>query len=304
MNKQDIMAVVKKILAALPRILGFYILIPLIVFLLLARPIAGAVRASEAACWWILLAAAAVIGLNWYIYYRIHHKAPPLIVFAHGILCLTITVFIEHDAFPGYIPLTAVLAAVGGYLALAFLFVLSFWFASLHSKAAHSAAVVIWVILFLVTCAMIYQVARDIESNIVDKDTWITVAGVAEMILLALMPKVVSSYRRSADRRRKSARAEGEILQIVGETRFDNFGDLVTDLFVRIRYEVNGVSYETKGRMFKITARYFGRDAFIGKKVTVYYDPANPADTYVKQIDRHIARQPREDEEAPVPPPV
>ena len=68
----------------------FYTLAPLLLLGFLAGPVQDAVRASDAAAWWILLATLGAVGLNWYVYYLLHRKRPSLLVFAHGVLCLLI----------------------------------------------------------------------------------------------------------------------------------------------------------------------------------------------------------------------
>ena len=78
-------------------------------------------------------------------------------------------------------------------------FLFSLWCASpRRSKLAHSTAVVIWVILGLTLCLMIFQVARDIEVRCVSLDTWINIGSAVLFILAFNMPWILSARRRSA----------------------------------------------------------------------------------------------------------
>ena len=100
------------------KILILYVLVPVTLLILLATPVSEAVRRSDGNAFLIILAAAGVVGMNWLVYSLLHRKHPPVPVFAHGILCLIVIVFIEHFALPGYHALAPVLAYIGGFLAL------------------------------------------------------------------------------------------------------------------------------------------------------------------------------------------
>ncbi len=281
------------------RILLFYVAVPVVLLTVLAQLIRDTVLRSEPAVYWILLVALGAVALNWLVYALIRRKRPTLLVFAHGILCLLIVVLIEQFSFPGYYSVVSTLAVIGGFLALAFLFLISFWLAATHNKAAHSAAVVIWVILFLTLCLMGYQVARDIESRIVDRDTWITIGSIAAMVLAAFSPLILSSCRRAAARRRKTGLTEGRIVQIIGETRLDRYDEMVTRYHARIQYTVREISYETRADISKFLTRLHGRKAFIGREVPVSYDPENPAEAFVSRITRKLLADRAEADPAP-----
>lgn len=288
MNKTDTLRFLKKVTVAAPRILFFYALVPCVLLLLLAEPIRAAALRSDVAACLLPLAALAAAGLNGAVYARLHRKAPPLLIPAYGMLWPLIIVILEYEAFPPVYPLTSTLAVIGGIFVLAALFLLSFWLAARRAKAAHSAAVALWVILFVVFCAMGYQVIRDIESRAAGPDTWISLGTLILMLLAACCPRILSAYRRSASRRRKAGLAEGTIVQIIGETRFDRDDDPVTRNHALIRYTVCGVPCETRADISRFTTRRFGKDAFIGRTVPVHYDPANPGDAYADRITRHL----------------
>ena len=289
MNKTDTLRFLRHHLRhTVPKLLLFYLLLPAGILCLLAQAIRTALQASGAAAYPILLAALAAVGGNWGAYRIIRKKPPSLLVFAHGILCLLAVVVIAHESFPSEDAMTATMAVIGGCLTLAFMLILSFWLASRQAKAAHSAAVVLWVILFLILCAMVLQVARDIESRIVDLDTWVTILGIAGLILGACMPAILASARRKASRNRRTGLTEGRILQMVGETYLDRDDDLATRHYARVRYEVQGTEYETRASIAGVTLRRFGRKAFVGSRIPVFFDPANPADAQADKINRHF----------------
>ena len=294
MNKTDFLLFWKHHLrTTVPRVLFFYILLPFMVLMSLAEPIRGAVLRSDTAAFWILPAAALAVGLNWYIYSAVRKKRPSLLVYAYGALCLLIVTAVTHGAYPSDHRMTSTLAVIGGFLLIGCLFLFSYWLASRpgRTKFAHGAAVVIWVILFLILAAMVYDAARDIETGLVSVDTWITFAGILLFILAACAPWILSSRRKAAARNRKAGLTEGRIVQIIGETRLDRDDDLVTRNHCRVQYTVDHVSYEARAPISRFTTRRFGRKNFIGLKVPVYYDPENPADTYIKKIDKHIFDQ-------------
>ena len=267
---------------------SLYVLAPFFFLWLLAQPVGNAVRQSAAASFWILLAFLVIVCLNWLVYTVIHHRRPSLLVFAHGVLCLLIVTAVEHESLPADDPLTSTLAVIGGHLLLAFLLLFSLWCASRRSKAAHSTAVVIWVLLGLIFCAMAYQVIRDFEARCVSRDTWISIISMIILLLSCCLPKMLSSHRRAVSRRRKTGLAGGWIVQIVGITHLDRDDDLVTRNVARIQYMVDDILYEARAPISRFTTRRFGKAAFLGRTVPVYYDPENPADAYANRIDRHI----------------
>ena len=143
MNKSDLLRALKKFfLKILPKLLLFYVLVPVLCVVFLTRPIGEAVRRSGTAVFLILLAALAAVLLNWLAYRLVHRKRPSLLVFSHGVLCLLITAYIQYEALPTASALRSTLAMVCGTLALIFMLVLSHWFASFRSsKAALAVAV-------------------------------------------------------------------------------------------------------------------------------------------------------------------
>ena len=195
-----------------------YAIAPVLLLWFLVPFIRDAVRTADTAAFRILPAALAAVGLNWLIYAAIHRKRPPLPVFAHGILILLIIVIIQYEALPETSTLASTLGAVGGLLMLAFLLLLSFWFASCRSKAAHSAAVCIWVILGFIFCGMVYQVIRDIEGRCVTRDTWITLGSLILFLLALSVPRILAVFRRNVLRRRATGLTAGWIVQVIGET--------------------------------------------------------------------------------------
>ena len=259
----------KKILKGL----FFYVLVPALLLWLLAPAAGEAVRGSDPAAFLILLAALAVVGLNWRI----------------GSVFLLIVIIIESEALPADHRLKSTLAVIGGHLGMVSAFLFSLWCASpRRSKLAHSTAVVIWVILGLTLCLMIFQVARDIEVRCVSLDTWINIGSAVLFILAFNMPWILSARRRSASRRRATGLAEGRILQIIGETHLDRDDDLVTLHHARVQYAVDGTPYEARAAISLYAVRRFGRKRFIGRTVPVYYDPSDPAHAYTDRIDRHF----------------
>ena len=271
------------------KVLFLYVLVPALILACLAQPIGEAVRrtAYTGACG-ILLAALAAVGLNWAIYRLIRREKPTLLVFAHGVFCLEAVAFIEYEALPRSLSLASTLAVVEGCLMLAFLFLLSYWFASRRSRPAHTIAVGLWIIIGIIAFFMLYRILRDFEIGHVDLDTWITLG-----ILLALFPaafvyRIRSSFRRKAARRRATGLVNGQIIQILGETRLDRDDEPVTDYHARVRYTVDGVAYETNAEISGFSIRKFGRKTFIGQELPVYFDPADPSCAFTNRIDRHF----------------
>ena len=265
-----------------------YFLVPLLCLLLLAGPIRDAVRGKGAAPFLILLASLAAVVFNWFVYASVRRKLPSLLVLSHGVGCLLAVTLIEYFALPANDALASTLSVIAGCLLLALLFLLSYWLAARRSKAAHVFAVGLRIVIGILAFLMAFQVFREIESRNVTADTWITI-----LILLALIPAafartIRNEYRLSALRRRTSGLAEGRIVQMVGEARLDRDEEYVTSYYARVEYAVDGVSYETRAAIRKLTLRRFGRKSFVGKKIPVHYNPADPADAYANRIDRHF----------------
>ena len=268
--------------------LFLYVLVPAAILWLLARPLGDAVRRAETAVFWILPAALGAVILNWLVYRLIRRKRPSLLVFSQGVLCLLAVVIILQEALPPIHAMTSALITSGAFLTLLYAMLLYFWFASRTTKFEHALAVLIRVLLDLLLVYMVYRIARDFESKLVSPDTWIAVGYLVMLIVGFSTPKILAAYRRSVSLRRKTGRAEGRIIQIVGETHLDRDDDAVTENHARIRYAVDGVQYETRAEISRYTTRKFGRKAFIGQEVTVCYLPENPGDAYADRIDRHF----------------
>lgn len=268
--------------------LFLYALVPALGLWLLANPIGTAVRGSAPAAFLILLAAFALVGANWLAYTALRRRRPSLLVFAWGMFILLVTALVESEALPASAALVSTLAVICGCLALAFLFLLSFWLAARRSKPAHVFAVGCWITVGVIAFFMAYRVFRDIEIRRVTGDTWITAAILIALIPAAFSRRILAAARRSAFHRRTAGLAEGKILQLIGETRLDLDEDPVTDYHARIEYTVDGVSYETRADIYKITMRLLGKEVLVGKKIPVHYDPADPARAYADRIGRHF----------------
>lgn len=287
------------LLKAILKNLFFYVIVPAFCLGLLTAPAGNAARGSDPAVFLMLLAAAVAVLLNWLVYSVLRKKHPPLLVYAYGAFCLLIVVIILSESLPSDHRLKSTLAVIGGHLGMVSAFLFSLWCASpRRSKLAHSTAVVIWVILGLTLCLMIFQVARDIEVRCVSLDTWINIGSAVLFILAFNMPWILSARRRSASRLRATGLAEGRILQIIGETHLDRDDDLVTLHHARVQYAVDGTPYETRAAISLYAVRRFGRKRFIGRTVPVYYDPSDPAHAYTDRIDRHFFDHPAAESEA------
>ena len=276
-----------------------YVLFPSVCLLLFTQQIASAVRASEAAAFLILFAASTGVCLNWTAYTVIHRKRPSLLVYAYGALCLLLLVIIEYEALPGSLGLASTLAVIGGCLALAFMFLLSFWLSRRRSRPAHVFAVGLWIMIGLISFFMAYQVVRDFETRNVTWDTWITIAILVAVIPAAFSRRILASFRRNMFRRRATGLATGNIVQIVGETYLDRDEDLATDYYVRVQYIVDDASYETRVGIAKRIWRKYGRKAFLGQEISVHYNPENPADSFADRIDKHFFDRRGSDSEDP-----
>ena len=281
------------------RIVFLYVLVPVLLLVLLAKPIGSAACRSDAAVFLILLAAAAAAGLNWFVYTLLYHKRPPLPAFAHGLFIVTAVAFIEQEALPAYYALQSTLAVIIGFLALLSMLLLSFWFASLRSRPAHVIAVGLRIAVGVVLFFMAYQIIRDIEIRNVTWNTWITAGVLVVIVLVRFSPRLFSAFRSGTSRRRATGLTEGRIVQIVGETHLDLDGDPVTLQHARIQYTVDDVPYEIRTGISRYTTRRFGKAAFVGRTVPVSYDPANPASAHTRRIDRHFFDQQPENSNPP-----
>ena len=277
-----------RFLFTLLRNLFFYAVVPGLLLWLLAQPIGNAVRGSDTSAFLILLAALGAVALNWLIYKLIHQKRPSLLVYSWGTFCLLAVVFIEHDALPGYYALTSTLALIIGFLALMFLLLLSFWCAARNTRVSRVAAVGLRIITGVILFFMAYQIIRDIEIKNVTLGTWITLVILVIAVLVRFSPRIWSALCRKKSEHRATGLAEGRIVQIIGETHFDLDDDPVTQKHARVQYTVDGVPYETRAGITRYAIWKFGRAAFIGRKIPVSYDPADPASAVVSRIDRHF----------------
>ena len=277
-----------RFLLAAAKNLFLYGAVPFLLLWLLARPIGSAVRASGTAVWRILPAALGAIILNWLVYAEARRKRPSLLVTAHGALCLLAVVIIMYDAVPGSYGLRSALGYIGAFLALSFLLLLSFWLASRKSRPAHGAAVTIWFLLTLLLFGMAYQVIRDFEIRRVTLDTWLTLGFLIAVLLGLGARKILAASRLRASQHRAAGVATGRIVQIIGETHLDLDGDPVTKNLARIQYAVHDRMYETRADISRITTRRYGKAAFIGREVPVFYNPEDPASSYANRIDKHL----------------
>lgn len=301
MNKSDLLRALKKFfLKVLPKLLVFYALAPVLCVIFLARPIGEAVRRSDTAAFLILLAALAAVLLNWLVYKLIRRRRPSLLVFSHGIFCLLITVYIQYEALPTASAQRSTLAMVCGSLALIFMLVLSHWFASFRgSKAALAVAVGLRIAFGIVLFFALCQILRDIEIRHATLETWITLGILIFMLLAAAAPRLLSACRVHTLHRRASGLATGTLTRIIGETHLDLDDDPVTLFHCTIQYTVDGVSYETQAGATRFTLRRYGKENFLGRKIPVFYDPADPASAYVNKIDRHVLDYPKDAQEQP-----
>ena len=279
-----------KLLRNILRGLFFYGLIPGISLWLAARPIRNAVRASETAVFPVIAAGLGAVGLNWGIYALVRRRRPTLPVTAHGLLCVTAVIILVYEALPGYVPIRSVLAYLFTVPVIAAVLLFSFWLAAVPSKPAHAAAVVMRSLLRIFLVGMAWQVARDVEARLITRDTWITVGIIVATIPGLHAQRMITSFRRGATVRRATGTAVGKIVQIIGETYLDRDGDSVTRNHARIQYTVDGIAYETRADISRFTTRRYGRDAFVGRDVSVRYNPADPASAFVNRIDRRVIK--------------
>ena len=271
--------------------LFLYMLAPVLCLICLWNPAGNAVRENNGAAYWILLAALGAVGINWLIYRIVHRRLPSLLVFAHGVFCLLLTVIMEAEALPGYNPMVSTLSVIGGCLALTMLFLLSFWFAPRKSRIDHIVAVGLRLIIGAVAFLMAAQVVRDIEIGRVTRDTWISIVILIALIPAACIRRITRSARKTAFRRKATSLASGKIVQLIGETHLDLDGDPVTEYVARIRYEAGEKEYETRSGIKGITMRWFGKDSIVGLAIPVYYDPEKPEEAYANRIDRRMLKK-------------
>ena len=284
--------------------LFLYMLAPVLCLICLWNPAGNAVRENNGAAYWILLAALGTVGINWLIYRTVHRRLPSLLVFAHGVFCLLLTVIMEAEALPGYNPMVSTLSVIGGCLALTMLFLLSFWFAPRKSRIDHIVAVGLRLIIGAVAFLMAAQAVRDIEIGRVTRDTWISIVILIALIPAACIRRITRSARKTAFRRKATSLASGKIVQLIGETRLDLDGDPVTEYIARIRYEAGEKEYETRSGINGITMRWFGKDSIVGLAIPVYYDPEKPEEAYANRIDRRMLKKALEAKKGPGEAPV
>jgi hypothetical protein len=277
----------------IPKGLFLYVLFPSLSLWFLARPVHDAVLASGTAVFPILLAVLAAAGLNWLVYALIRRKRPSLLVFSFGLFCVLAVAVIMYDAVPGVDQLSSTLSYICAFLAMAALFLLSYWFVLRRTRPARTAALVLRIILALIFWGMVYQIYRDIESRIMTPDTWITIGFLVIFLLGFNIPRILPWYRRTRLRRRTTGLATGRITRIVGETALDGDDDLVTSFHAFIRYMVQDVPYEIKAGVSRHTLRRYGKESFIGRPVPVYYNPADPAEALAERITRCVLDQER-----------
>ena len=266
----------------------FYALVPVLLLAFLAQPIGSAALASDAAAFLILLAALAAVGLNWLVCTAVYRKRPSFVIFAHGLLCVLVVACLQYGVLPGDHQLMPTLAVIIAALALGVLLLLERWCTAARSKPAHAAAVVIRVLLGFIFAAMVFQVLVDIENGLVTVDTWITIGIVIALLVAFYAHRIRVSARRSAERRRESSVVSGKVVQIIGETHLDLDGDPVTEYLARVQYSIDDVPYETRADIALKTIRKYGKDAFVGRAVPVYYNPADPAEAFVNKLDKRM----------------
>ena len=285
----DIPRILKKIpWTVILKKLFHYALVPALLLVFLARPIRGAALSRNAAAFLIPAAAACAVGLNWLAYARLYHKRPPLGVYAHGVLCVAVTVIVEYFALPGDHALTSPLADIAGVLVMTCLLLFSFRLAALRSRPAHVFAVGIRLILGLALLGMAYRIVRDIEGGNVAADTWITAGFLPAFIAGFNARRIGAAARRAALRRRATGLTAGWIEQVVGETRLDMDGDPETRSYARVRYMLDDVLYEIRADVSPSLVYRRGKGEFVGREVPVRYDPINPADAVVDRIDKRF----------------
>ena len=212
----------------------------------------------------------------------------PLLLSGFGALCLLAAVIILYEALPVSSTLKPGLADIGGVLVLAALLLFSFWFAKRPSRPAHALAVGLRVLYWAILFAMGWQIIREIEVRNVTANTWITAGILAAGIPAFFAPKIIAAIRRRSACRKADHVAIGRIYQIIGETHLDMDGDPVTLDYALIRYETDGALYETRAEISRYAVRKFGREAFTGREIPVFYDPADPAAAFADRIDRHF----------------
>ena len=136
--------------------------------------------------------------------------------------------------------------------------------------------------------AMAFRVYEDIRNRTANRDTWITAGVLAAGVPGLFGEKILKAFRRRAFYNRANHVAVGRIYRIMGETHLDPDGDPVTLCHALIEYAAEDRVYETRAVITRYAIRRFGRDAFIGRPVNVFYDPADPASAFANKIDRHF----------------
>ena len=265
-----------------------YVLATALLLTLCARPIRDAVRNSGTAVFPVLLYALGAAALGWLGYAAVRRRHPPLPALGYGALCLLAVVVILYDALPVLNTLKPALADLGGLLVMAALLLFSFWFAGRPSRPAHAVSVGLRILYCVILFAMAWQIIREIEVRSVTLSTWITAGILAAGIPAFFAPRIAAALRRRSSYRKADHVAIGRIYQIIGETHLDMDGDPVTNEYALIRYEADGAAYETRAEISRYAVRRFGKDAFTGREIPVFYDPADPAGAFADRIDRHF----------------
>ena len=298
MSKSDLIRWLKSFfLVTLPKALLLYVLVPLLCLVFLAEPVRGAVRASDAAVFRILLVSMCAVGVNWLVYKIIRRKQPSLLVYAYGTFCLLLVSLIQYSALPGFYPLTSTLSYVCAFFALVFLFLLSYWFAMRNTKPSHTAAVILRIILGFIFWGVFYQIYREIETGNMTRDTWITIGFMVALLFGFNIPRFLPRFRLARERRRKTGQASGTIVQVIGETYLDLDDDQETVFHARVRYTVQDVPYEIRTSVTRHVLRRYGKENFLGKTIPVFYDPEDPSRAWTNKLDRHFFELPQPEEE-------
>ena len=139
------------------------------------------------------------------------------------------------------------------------------------------------------------SIINSVASIIAEPKTWwiylLLLAGsllIIALIVAFFAHRIRVSARRSATRRRESALVSGKVMQIIGETHLDLDGDPVTEYLARVEYAVDDIPYEARADIDLKTIRKYGKDAFVGRAVPVYYNPADPAEAFVNKLDKRM----------------
>ena len=55
-----------------------------------------------------------------------------------------------------------------------------------------------------------------------------------------------------------------------------------------MEYAIDEIPYEARADIDLKTIRKYGKDAFVGRAVPVYYNPADPAEAFVNKLDKRM----------------